>query len=98
MKKIYVLKIMTKIFMILSASPYLCLFIILFVGMIFVMGMYSLYKNKNIDELNKLIMSSKELRNQEDALINNRNRDWVGKINKNMEIGFSKYFTFKTKD
>ena len=62
MKKIYVLKIMTKIFMILSPSPYLCLFIILFVGMIFVMGMYSLYKNKNI------------------------------------EIDFSKYFTFKTKD
>ena len=47
--------------------------------------MVEMYKNQNIDALHQLILSSKELRNQEDALINNRNRDWVGKLPKHME-------------
>lgn len=47
--------------------------------------MVDMYKKQNINALHQLILSSKELRNQEDALINNRNRDWVAKLPKLIE-------------
>ncbi len=47
--------------------------------------MVEMYKKQNINALYQLILSSKELRNQEDALINNRNRDWVAKLPKLLE-------------
>ncbi len=42
--------------------------------------MVEMYKKQNIDALLQLILSSKELRNQEDVLLNDRNKDWVAKL------------------
>ena len=38
------------------------------------------YKNQQIEQLHDIILSSKEFQHQEDALINNRNKDWVEKL------------------
>lgn len=42
--------------------------------------MIEAYKNQNIDRLYELILSSKEFQNQQDALIHQRNRNWVEKL------------------
>ena len=46
--------------------------------------MIEAYKNQNIDALHDLILSSKELQNKEEALLTNRNKDWVIKLPKIM--------------
>ncbi|MCC7029190.1 MAG: TraB/GumN family protein [Chitinophagaceae bacterium] len=42
--------------------------------------MIAAYRSQNISELHDLILSSKEFQNQEDVLINGRNREWVKKM------------------
>jgi uncharacterized protein YbaP (TraB family) len=42
--------------------------------------MIEAYKDQNIDRLYELILSSKEFQNQQDALINQRNKNWVEKL------------------
>jgi hypothetical protein len=42
--------------------------------------MISAYRSQNINQLHDLILSSKEFQNQEEVLINDRNRAWVKKL------------------
>lgn len=42
--------------------------------------MIAAYKRQDINELHRIILSSKEFENQEDVLINDRNTDWAEKL------------------